>query len=157
MATCAIVGNAKSIFGKRQGRAIDSHDIVIRINRPQIVSIQDQGSKTNIMFVFDLTAKNVNARMYRVVNTSKDLRPELEFWSKIISQETGIIKARPTTGFMAILYAQAMGYEISLYGFDWYQSPTYYLEQVTTGPWKRHCPSWEKAKILDWVEPKKIH
>lgn len=43
-----IVGSADSLSGKKLGEIIDSHDIVVRINDPQIEGYEeDVGSKTN--------------------------------------------------------------------------------------------------------------
>lgn len=155
MTTCAIVGNAKSIFGKGHGSLIDSHDIVIRINRPDIIVPEDQGTKTDIMVVHDLTMKYASPKKHKIINTSKDMRPDLELWSDIIHEDTGIDRARPTTGFLAIVYARALDYDIKLFGFDWYESPTYYLEQITA--WHRHSPEWEKKQIQQWIHKESIY
>ena len=46
----AIVGNASAIIGSRQGEEIDSHDIVIRINKgvPTEDNYVDIGKKTHV-------------------------------------------------------------------------------------------------------------
>lgn len=159
MTKCAIVGNAESIFGKKRGSEIDSHDIVIRINRPFIKSPIDQGSKIDIMFVHDGTLHHVdpNSTQYMVFNTSVEMKDEIEYWSKIISEETGIEGAKATTGFLAICYAIKQGYEIDLYGFDWYETYTHYLAHLKSSPWHKHSPSWEKEKIRTWIDESRIH
>lgn len=46
--TVAIVGNATSLLGKKYGKQIDSHDIVIRFNRGYIINEEAQGVKTTV-------------------------------------------------------------------------------------------------------------
>lgn len=155
MTTCAIVGNAKSIFGKGHGSLIDSHDVVIRINRPDILVPEDQGTKTDIMVVHDLTVKFASPKKHKIINTSKDMRPDLELWSDIMYEETQIENVRPTTGFLAVLYALSLDYDVRLFGFDWYDTPTYYLGDAPA--WKRHAPKWEEKQIYDWLHKDVIY
>lgn len=50
--TIALVGPSKSLFNQEYGNLIDTHDIVIRINRFDDISqyIKNVGSKTNILY-----------------------------------------------------------------------------------------------------------
>jgi len=52
----AVVGNAISILGTQQGSAIDSHDIVIRLNLrfPRLEECEDVGAKTDLFYAGDV-------------------------------------------------------------------------------------------------------
>eukprot|EP00746_Dinoflagellata_sp_MGD_P154537 gnl/MRDRNA2_/MRDRNA2_84870_c2_seq1.p1 gnl/MRDRNA2_/MRDRNA2_84870_c2~~gnl/MRDRNA2_/MRDRNA2_84870_c2_seq1.p1 ORF type:complete len:365 (+),score=40.38 gnl/MRDRNA2_/MRDRNA2_84870_c2_seq1:342-1436(+) len=48
---CALVGSSNYLVGRRLGREIDDHDIVIRVNRlPTPTFIEDFGNKTDVYF-----------------------------------------------------------------------------------------------------------
>ena len=159
MTTCAIVGNAESIFGKKHGKEIDSHDIVIRINRPAIKSVVDQGEKITLMFVHDGTIHHVdpNSNQYKVFNIDVEMKDEISHWAKIISRSTKIEGAKATTGFLAIAYALSKGYDVNLYGFDWYDTDTHYLAHLKCGPWNKHHPEWEREQVSKWITKDQIH
>ena len=60
--TCAVVGSASTMQGKRQGAAVDAHDVVFRFNNaPTRGFEQDVGSKTT----FDLW------NVYELIETSR--------------------------------------------------------------------------------------
>ena len=144
--TCAIVGNAKSIFGKSQGAEIDNHNEVIRINTPIIISPVDQGLRTTALYVHNLTMHNVPTnKRFRVCNISMDLYTRVDSWSRQIAKDCNDPKARPTTGFVTIMHCIERNFEISLYGFDWFKTPTHY--QNTQGHWEHHHPEWEEQKL----------
>ena len=52
MAKVCIVGSADSLTGKGLGKVIDSHDIIIRINQPQISGFEeDAGSRVTHCYI----------------------------------------------------------------------------------------------------------
>lgn len=148
---CAIIGNASSIFQKRDGDYIDKFNIVVRINTIRIREAACQGKRTNTLFVHDGTVMNIPRRVYKtvdVININTDIPELYTYWFNRIKQEINE-DARVTTGFMAVLAMMQLDYHISLFGFDWYETPTYYTNR---GPWKKHHPNWEKAILTELLE-----
>jgi len=47
----AVIGNAQSIFHRRDGREIDDYDVIVRMNHGVITSPQHQGSRTDVLCV----------------------------------------------------------------------------------------------------------
>ena len=127
----AIVGNAKSIFDKRNGKAIDEHDTVIRFNKGFIHDKNVQGSFTTMVFLacnlasyelqgykakFFINRSNhyYNPTALRVANGDR----------KFLANRLG---AQPSTGFMVIDICLRFGAEqIDLYGFDFGETITFY-------------------------------
>lgn len=136
----AVVGNAQSLFENSYGKLIDSHDVVCRINVGiKIIDPEAQGSKTDIhvfskwewmesLRLLDYTRKNLhtsfkgrNKDNFRVSYFSLDrytlLKNKLEL-SK---------KEKLSTGFLLLDYIQnSTSNIISVFGFDWKETPTYY-------------------------------
>lgn len=55
---CALVGSSSDLDGKNQGREIDSHDTVIRVNRvPNELFREDFGNRTDILFAGPVAEK----------------------------------------------------------------------------------------------------
>lgn len=127
----AIVGNAQSLFEKSYGREIDKYDFVIRFNRGFPIRPEKQGSKTSLLILAcpltDDEIKVFNADY--VANRSESYQSTADFtinnydrW--LIANSLG---SQPSTGFMAVnicLYFKAK--KITLFGFDFCESPTFY-------------------------------
>jgi hypothetical protein len=148
---CAIVGNAASIFQIQQGEYIDKFDLVVRINTVRIRESACQGKKTTLLFAHGGVIDTIPRRVYKaveVINTNTDLASIHAVWSERIKQEI-CDTARLSTGFMAIVAMMELDYHITLFGFDWYATPTYYTNR---GPWKKHHPDWEKNIIIPLLE-----
>lgn len=122
--TVAIVGRAGSLLRNRNGKAIDSADVVIRINWVLPIP-EDQapyvGTRTDLVFhckrarAARLTAEKFGVRTSRVRGKARRRAAERHFDNSR--------RFRPTTGFMAILGAITAGaHEIHLYGFDFFRS-----------------------------------
>lgn len=127
----AIVGNAKSIFDKRNGKAIDEHETVIRFNKGFIYNKDAQGSFTTMVFLacnlanyelqgykakFFINRSNhyYNPTALRVANGDR----------RFLANRLG---AQPSTGFMVIDICLRFGAEkIDLYGFDFGETMTFY-------------------------------
>ena len=128
--TVAIVGNAKSIFDKKNGAAIDGHDVVIRFNRGFVTNTKAQGSRTDILLLaceLNIDEKASFKSVFSVnrshstqcgdVTISNIIRLRLKAW----------VGKQPSTGFMAIdLCREAKAAKIDLYGFDFEKTPTFY-------------------------------
>lgn len=144
----AIVGNSSQVLKKSQGKEIDAHDIVIRFNKgfpkPEV------GYKTDLLFLAcTLTAeelKRYNARY--TVRRSKLCQNECDF--RVTSIDRARLKqngAQPSTGYLAVDFALGCNCQsIDLYGFDFFQNPTYYNPE---GYKTKHSGNGEQARILE--------
>ena len=150
----AIIGNAKSIFDKKSGKDIDSHDFIIRFNCGFIKDNESQGSKTDmLMLARDMDKKDIllyNSKW--VVNRSRHYNNEADYIVPNIdrSRMRDILNAQPSTGFMAIdlcLYANAKS--IDLYGFDFEKTPTFYNPE---GYQTQHKYSNEEKIVLEYAK-----
>ena len=127
----AIVGNAKSIFDKKNGEAIDDHDTIIRFNKGYIYQPECQGNKTTIVFLAcNLTRVELmkyNAKLW--INRSNHYYNPTGLTvsnqdRKVLANRLG---AQPSTGFIAIDVCLRFGAKtLDLYGFDWEKTPTFY-------------------------------
>lgn len=128
----AIVGNALSQFQKENGDEIDKADIVIRFNKGFITKPKSQGRKTTILMLacelgyFDIA--RFGARL--VINRSDKYNNKYDY---IISDKdravlrNKIYICQPSTGFIAIdMCLTANAKSITLYGFDWEKTKTWY-------------------------------
>lgn len=128
----AIVGNATSLFASSYGKEIDKADVVIRFNKGFIAYPKSQGNKTSIlMLACNLTPDQIklfNAdivvnRSSRYTNVADCMFSAMD--RKLLKDRFGGTNA--TTGFIAIdLCMTANAKSITLYGFDWELTPTYY-------------------------------
>lgn len=166
----ALIGNARSLFDREYGREIDSHELVIRMNRAAILytehyAYRTHGTRTDGWFVW-------NFREYE--NCDWFERPELTVhmasWENPESKKCYIFspvraavmmnrldKASPSTGFLGIdLVLDSKPSKLSLYGFDWKKTPTFTDEtgdiDEKLGQVK-HNFNKEKAYILERVKP----
>ena len=128
--TVAIVGNAKSIFDKVNGKKIDAHDVVIRFNRGFISNQKSQGAKTDILLLaceLNIDEK-ASYKAFYYVNRSKSTQcGDLTINNRMRARLRAWIGKQPSTGFMAIdLCREAGAAKIDLYGFDFEKTPTFY-------------------------------
>lgn len=127
----AIVGNAKSLFDTVYGQYIDGADFVIRFNRGFITKPESQGTKTDLLILACLLSyeeiDSYNSKW--VANRSKSYVNPVYFTipnsdRRLLKEKLG---SQPSTGFMAIDMCLAAGAEtISLFGFDFEETPTFY-------------------------------
>lgn len=148
----AIVGNAESIFSKRNGKKIDSHDFVIRFNKGFIKDKRSQGSKTDLLLLACLLTKDEidSFGAKYVCNRSHSYKNPVPWMIKNDQRALMRLKlgAQPSTGFMAIDICLYFGAEsIDLYGFDWEKTPTYYNPK---GYQTQHRYSEEERIIRDY-------
>lgn len=126
----AIVGNAKSIFGKGQGEKIDDHDFIIRFNKGFLYQPIDQGSKTTLLILACMPSKEEIEGFHAKYVCNRSISSKNEGYTigtnerMMLKEELG---AQPSSGFMAIdicLHFKAKS--IDLYGFDFEETPTFY-------------------------------
>lgn len=158
--SCAIVGNAQSIMNRNDGHIIDVHDVVVRINSPTIVNNQCQGNRCDILFITPLSLKRLprqKNRPYQIVHLDRHIPEFFDYWTQILRADTEDERARPTTGFIAIAQMAELGYNIKLFGFDWFSTPSLSDPNRHRNPssektkWKHHHPLWEKAKAEELI------
>jgi len=145
--TCAVVGNATSIFARSDGQIIEGHDLVIRINTPKILSQDVQGTRTDVIYVTDVSIKRLpklKLPPYTIVSINDHLKEYFDEWSHILRSTVNNEKARPSTGFIAIAHMVYLGYQVHIYGFDWFKTPTIERASVGNKHWEHHYPAWEE-------------
>lgn len=147
--TVAVVGNARSLNMSDFGREIDEHDIVIRFNRVPIVSRRSHGYRTSWVAtgvpigqdrMSSLGATHVlwlsRYRRKMPAETASVDNLYLHPIKKIdaLAERSSVV--RPTTGLVAIdLLSSSPARQISLYGFDFYQSQSSSSHQtIETAP-----------------------
>ncbi|WP_170606511.1 hypothetical protein [Ruegeria arenilitoris] len=156
----ALVGNASSLF--EAFRPIDEHQVVVRINRGVFLPPHrnEAGRRTDLLLVStDLGKVNYREKSDRIVWMSPSDREKIspsqargyyfyrERWWKALKAEVG---ARPSTGCMGVdLLARLGAGRLTLYGFDFWESETFYNGENRPGP---HSPETEKKFVLKVVE-----
>lgn len=157
----AIVGNSSCLLEKNQAKEIDSHDIVIRFNKG--FPSKEVGYKTDIVFLAcTLTIPELmkfeDAYLVRRSNLCKN-SCHYKIWpatrvslaqdaNEVVKGFGGIKKSQASTGFLAINFALSSNPKsIDLYGFDFFQSPTYYNEP---GYKTLHNGDKEAEKVLEY-------
>lgn len=128
--TVAIVGNAKSIFDKKNGKEIDSHEVVIRFNKGFITKPEAQGKRTDVLLVaceLNLDEK-AGYKAWFSINRSNNTRcGDMTISNEPRRRLKSLLGSQPSTGFMAIdLCRESCASRIDLYGFDFEKTPTFY-------------------------------
>jgi hypothetical protein len=139
----ALVGNAASLFDFEYGSEIDSHDVVVRLNKAAILLNRfdaevSHGKKTDVWIFwsvreyfkyFDKHPKVLKmhaGHQFRNNNTIKlaDFVYPNDLYD-ILKEKAGPRK-NPTTGLIAIDYIlHCNPSKLSVYGFDWKKTPTH--------------------------------
>lgn len=154
----AIVGNAQSIFDNHYGEEIDKADIVIRFNKGFILKPESQGTRTDIlMLACDLDDDKVDSYHAKIIisrapNYKNKHDYVLDGTDKEVLRNKIYINT-PTTGFIAIDMCMTANAKITLYGFDFEKTPTFYNPQGYKTPhhYKREeelVRLYEKSGIL---------
>jgi hypothetical protein len=151
----ALVGNARSIFNFSYGNIIDSHDVVCRLNRGVIIiDEKSQGTKTDvwaygkskqlgvsdILKDFSVDKKIQIYKEYKKIRgNEKKARYELIEVDDVFFIPDDFIKTfidkfnsinPPSTGLIMLEYIKRCDpFNISLFGFDWKETPTWYLHE----------------------------
>lgn len=154
----AIVGNAESIFSKKNGEDIDNHEFVIRFNKGFIFKEKSQGKRTDLLLLAcEPTPEEIasyNARF--VCNRSKHYHNKTKY--TITNSQRQIMKntigKQPSTGFMAVdICLNFHAKSIDLYGFDFEKTPTYYNP---VGYVTQHDYSKEEKIIREYEKQGKV-
>jgi len=140
----AVVGNAQSLFDNFYGKLIDSHDVVCRINVGiKIINLEAQGSKTDIhafskwewmksLNLLDYNRKNLHTSF----KGRDDIDHNIEYFplDRYTQLKTDLNlskKEKLSTGFLLLDYIENFSArEISIFGFDWKKTPTYYENDI---------------------------
>lgn len=161
----AVIGNAESLFSKKYGNLIDSHDIVCRINLGITVdSKETHGIKTDV-FVFSRFSfvNNLGLFDHKNLKTDKFMHMSdrgrdvirdsifyypLEMHSTLKEKLKLEKKEKPSTGIMILDYiSQATPTNVSVFGFDWKETPTFYDKDRVDEP---HIYGREKQYCFDF-------
>ena len=140
--TVALIGNAMSLFDLSYGTEIDSHNVVVRLNKAAMLlnsfdSEASHGKRTDVWMFWSVR------EYYRHFEKNKDV---LKMHAGHQNRDSNLIKLvdfvypnelyeslkpkagplnNPTTGFIAIDYILHCKPSIlSVYGFDWKKTPT---------------------------------
>jgi hypothetical protein len=140
----ALIGNAESLFSKTYGAEIDSHDVVVRLNKAAMLYDRfdvekSHGTKTHV-WMFWRTAE-YNNKFNLIDKSIKKMHMGHQDRHRINMMEVDHVYPNslytplkkiagkhnnPTTGFMAIDYILNCEPELlSIYGFDWKETPTF--------------------------------
>ena len=148
----AIVGNSESILNKKDGAEIEAHDIVIRFNKGfPLAKPEALGRRTDILFLA-CTLSEFQLRLFnaKLLIKRSGLCGNACHYA-IMSYDRRFLKqgvSQPSTGFIAInLCLSAAAKDITLYGFDFFKSPTYYNEQNYK---TLHNGQKEAEKVLEY-------
>ena len=159
----AVVGNAKSLLATTYGSAIDTHDIIIRLNKGYVTEPTAQGTRTDMVgltpeFSEAETMSHFEPRYFLMLIPkmrhyklfSRDaVRRTLFYNFRHWIADRNLIGRRPSSGFMAISWMVRLGLaqSITLYGFDFGATPTYYNPEGYKTP---HDYDREREIVLEW-------
>ncbi len=137
-----IVGNAKSLLSRDFGDEIEAADIVIRLNKGFVVEPRAQGARTDMVgltpelseaeveqkfaprFWLMLIPKMRHYRIFKRAHVRSTLFYPFRWWLA----DRNLIGRRSSSGFMAISWLMRLDCagSVTLYGFDFGQTATYY-------------------------------
>jgi len=140
----ALVGNAESLFSKSYGIEIDDHEVVVRLNKAAMLHSRfdvekSHGKKTDI-WMFWRTAE-YNKHFHTIDKNIKKMHMGHQDRNRLNMTEVDFVYPNslydplkkvagkhnnPTTGLMAIDYILHCEPKLlSIYGFDWKETPTF--------------------------------
>lgn len=153
----ALVGSSESLFMHSFGDKIDSHEVVCRINRGVIIKDPiAQGKRTDIWAigqaktVEDLLdsccVKNIHlSHKGRTYNNTWEGHPKINYYMPMeilddLRNDLG--HKKPSSGLMIAYYIFVSNPKsVTLYGFDWKKTNTWYFEE---GAYQPHDWNLEK-------------
>jgi hypothetical protein len=168
--TVALIGNAESLFSKSYGTDIDSHDVVVRLNKAAMLYerfdvANSHGKRTDIWMFW--RAAEYNKHFSKIDSKIKKMHMGHQDRNRINTKEVDFVypntlyeplkkiagkHSNPTTGFMAIDYILHCEPKLlSIYGFDWKETPTF---TDPTRKKEKMCPhdfETEKKYCVDMV------
>lgn len=151
-----VIGNAQSLFDHDHSALINYHDYVVRmnagveLNHKQIELTTDRCDiYTGSGGFFDLSRCTVQEPEHLVYMTPKGregLHESVEVypleWWRVLFTELG--EARPSTGLMTVDMCIRLGGKVTVVGFDWYATPTFYGEHPN--------PPHDWVAEKEWIE-----
>ncbi len=157
----ALVGNSRKVLGKKF--AVDSHDVVIRMNGAWSLPEEMQqsiGSKLDILCIsghkkeIESIIQNVSQVIWMSPKSRDQLSQQtidalyfypIEWWQELYEQ----IGARPSTGCMAVDMLRRMigDGHLTLYGFDFFANPSWHKRYS----WRERIQLWMGKEI--YVNP----
>lgn len=155
----ALVGNAQSIFDRSDGDAIDGHDIVVRLNRGLVVDSRSQGSRTDVLCLANALSTSEVLQLFGSpqviwVTPKRELMDPsmigqvpcfpLSDWKRLHKILSGW---RPSAGLITLYMLQGAAFSparISLFGFDWKHTKTFYHDKNNMRSWH----DWDRERIL---------
>jgi len=158
-----LVGSASSLLSGSNGEFIDSFDSVVRCNRGIIIKNEiAQGIRTDVWAIGQGKSVKDLIPLYDIPHVSlshvQRSRKDIKHW--MTSQMQFALRKRlghriPSTGLMIAWYIQHYNpLSLTLIGFDWKRTPTWYFEEGKYQPhnWKLEeafMRSKIKCKIID--------
>ena len=141
----AVIGNANSLFNQRYGKEIEKHEIICRINQGPLASnSKTHGNRTDVLFYGDpgiitkeslekITSNTVHILTHtkfanRPMHSDNMFAISQEHLNRLQSKHNYNKKGQwPSTGLMAVeIILEHIPTNVSLFGFDWKESPTFY-------------------------------
>lgn len=138
----ALVGNARSLLDTDHGARIDAEGVVIRLNKGFIRDAASQGRRTDIVSLSpEVTAEEIDRefapdliclltpKLRHLHLTRPDQLARVLFYPhRAWAADRARIGRRPSSGYMMVSWLLRIGLagRITLYGFDFGQTETYY-------------------------------
>lgn len=135
--TVAVIGNSQSLFNHAYGSEIDSHDIVIRINKAAMLytrfdAEETHGRKTNVWAVWDINTFDQSS-LNKFTGTkahvgTKNTGPLADYtspreWIQEL-RDNGI--RNPSSGLILLhILSKSEAKQVDVYGFDWKKTMTF--------------------------------
>ena len=145
--TVALVGNAESLFASGSGAEIDGCDVVVRMNRGFVVDATRQGARTDVVAFAAQVSRRALAKGFgapRLIWSSPQLHrlsagfllapKTLAFAPRSVwhAARSALGGVDPSTGCVAVhLLLRAEPSRLTLFGFDWKQTKTFYRDRRT--------------------------
>lgn len=145
----AVVGNASSLLLHEFGAAIDTHDIVVRMNRGVPRDALSQGTRTDLIVfsVFPLVSDiyqrfNAKAFMWMSPKRRDEITPAMQIPPNMTFYDVNrwqalsrVLGSRPSIGAMTLDFLTAVDpVQVSIFGFDFKRSGTNYQSRQHIGP-----------------------
>lgn len=132
----AVIGNAQYLFTKNYGSEIDSHDVIIRMNRAAMLYTAfdaqlTHGSRTDVWCMWRHTEyENVHVDQPPFVAQMAWFdQPPKDSSVRVIENEPllkRLLPHYPSTGLMVLDWVSKFQTKsVSVYGFDWKATPTF--------------------------------
>jgi hypothetical protein len=138
----AVVGNAMSLFDKTYGNEIDSHDVVVRLNKAAMLYTREDcevshGKRTDVWMFWNTSEYKKHFHKTNVKKMHMGHQGRNASNTSLVDHIYPVslynpLKAKagkhnnPTTGLMALDYIlHCNPSRVSVYGYDWKETPTF--------------------------------